>query len=200
MDDRTLVLHGLAIKRHADADAVAGLVGVSRDVAERELKAAAASGRVVDVKGAYTLLPLTRVTLQANYDLHFAALRSDIAFKQAYLAFERINPELKAAITDWQTMEVGGERRPNDHSDAAHDDKVIDKIAGIHERIEPALGALANGLPRLAIYAKKLERALDKVERGEKEWVSDVHRESYHTVWFELHEELLRIMGREREE
>ena len=37
-------------------------------------------------------------------------------------------------------------------------------------------------------------------EDGEHEWVSDVRRDSYHTVWFELHEELLRIMGREREE
>jgi hypothetical protein len=32
------------------------------------------------------------------------------------------------------------------------------------------------------------------------EWISDAKIESYHTLWFELHEDLLRLMRREREE
>ena len=31
-------------------------------------------------------------------------------------------------------------------------------------------------------------------------WVSDARIESYHTVWYELHEDLLRLMQRERSE
>lgn len=97
-------------------------------------------------------------------------------------------------------MDVRGERRANDHSDQTYDNKVIDRLSALHERAEPVFVGLARGLPRLAIYARKLEAALDKAEDGGIEWVSDIHRESYHTVWFELHEELLRIMGRAREE
>jgi hypothetical protein len=52
----------------------------------------------------------------------------------------------------------------------------------------------------MRIYAQKLLAALEAAEDGDREWVSDVRRESYHTVWFELHEDLLRIMGRAREE
>ena len=46
----------------------------------------------------------------------------------------------------------------------------------------------------------KLGAALEKAEDGAIEWVSDAKIESYHTLWFELHEDLLRLMRREREE
>ena len=200
MDNRSLAFHGLAIKRHADAAAVASLTGLGKDVVADVLARGVATGRVVEVRDAYSLTPLARVALQAGYDKHFADLRQDDAFVAAYFAFEKVNPELKGIITDWQTMDVLGERRANDHSDQAYDNKVIDRLSALHERAEPVFAGLARGLPRLAIYARKLEAALDKAEDGGIEWVSDIHRESYHTVWFELHEELLRIMGRTREE
>lgn len=200
MDDRLLAFHGLAIKRLADSPAVAGLTGQKPEVVESQLKAAVATGRAVEAKGAYTLTPLARVALAASYDRYFSELRDNQPFHQAYEGFERINNDLKQIITDWQTIEVGGERRANDHSDEAYDDKILDRLSTLHERAEPIFAGLARGLPRLKLYADKLEAALDKAESGEIEWVSDIHRESYHTVWFELHEELLRIMGRERVE
>ena len=51
-----------------------------------------------------------------------------------------------------------------------------------------------------ASIGDKLLAALEKAEDGAIEWVSDAKIESYHTLWFELHEDLLRLMGREREE
>ena len=200
MDDRMLAFHGLAIKRLANAATVAGLTGQPVDAVDAQLQSAVATGRALESKGGYTLTPLARVALQASYDKHFGELRSDPAFTQAYEGFERVNNDLKQTITDWQTIEVRGERRANDHSDAAYDDKILDRLANLHEQAESMLRGLARGLPRLKIYADKLEQALDKAEGGASEWVSDIHRESYHTVWFELHEELLRIMGRERVE
>lgn len=200
MDERMLAFHGLAIKRHADASAVAGLTGLSRQSVQTQLDAAVATGRAIEAKGGYSLTPLARVTLYASYDVHFGELREDDHFSSAYHRFERINPELKQVITDWQTINVRGDLRSNDHSDEDYDNKVIDRLSAIHERFEPIVAVLSQGLPRLSNYAKKLEAALDKAENGESEWVSDIHRDSYHTVWFELHEELLRIMGTEREE
>ena len=46
----------------------------------------------------------------------------------------------------------------------------------------------------------RLDEAYDKVLAGEHDWVSGARIDSYHTVWFELHEDLLRMLGREREE
>jgi hypothetical protein len=50
------------------------------------------------------------------------------------------------------------------------------------------------------VYRRRLDDAYDKVLAGEHDHVSGARIDSYHTVWFELHEDLLRMLGREREE
>ena len=200
MNESDLVFHATAIKRHAAPAAIAGLAGLAEDRVRAELDAAVATGRAVEAKGAYALTPLAGVALQARYTRHFAGLRGDGGFVAAYEGFERINRTLKQIITDWQTLDVGGQKIANDHRDKAHDAAVIDRLGGLHEQAEPVLERLAARLPRLSYYAARLVAALEAAEDGAHEWVSDIRRDSYHTVWFELHEELLRIMGREREE
>jgi hypothetical protein len=197
---RHLAFHGLAIKRLANAAAVADLVGLPETTVSAELARAVATGRAMEAKGGFTLAPLARVALEASYGGLYGALREDAAFEAAYQRFEIVNRSLKQVITDWQTMEVRGERVTNDHSDEAYDQKIIDRLADIHEKIEPVLRALAAKLPRLGVYPKKLTMALEQAEDGDIAWVSDIRRESYHTVWFELHEDLLRIMGTVRDE
>jgi hypothetical protein len=200
MDNRETVLHATALKRNSDAEAIAGLAGLPSDVVAAELAHAVATGRAVDAAGKFTLTPLADVALRSRYSLHYAHLRTDPAFLSAYEAFERINGTLKAVITDWQTMSVGGKAVANDHSDPDYDARIIDRLGTVHEQIEPVIDRLATGLPRLKVYGNKLLAALEAAEDGEHAWVSDIRRESYHTVWFELHEDLLRIMAREREE
>ena len=200
MNPRDLVFHATAIKRHAPAEAIAAIAGLPAEQVRAELAAAVATGRAVEARGAYALTPLAGVALHARYPRHFAGLRADAEFVSAYEAFERINIALKQLITDWQTLDVGGTRIANDHRDKEHDAAVIDRLGGLHEQAEPILVRLARKLPRLRYYADKLLAALEAAEDGDHEWVSDIRRDSYHTVWFELHEEVLRIMGREREE
>ena len=89
---------------------------------------------------------------------------------------------------------------PNDHTDAAYDEKVIDALGSVHETVEGILDRFADEVPRLAVYRDRLTSALEKAEDGEVSWVSDVTIASYHTVWFELHEDLLRMLGQERHE
>jgi hypothetical protein len=200
MNMRDAVHHGLAIKRHASAAAVAHLMGLAEDETKAVLVTSAATGRAIEVNGAYALTPLARVALESRYGLYFQPLRQNADFEAAYQAFERVNHSLKKTITDWQTIEIGGNRVANDHTNKAHDAEIIDQLGRVHDQVEPILARLARGVPRLRIYEQKLERALEAAEDGEIEWVSDVRRDSYHTVWFELHEDLLRIMGRVREE
>ncbi len=200
MNPRDLVLHGTAIKRHSPPEAIAHLVGLDGAEVTARLAQAVATGRAIEAKGGYALTPLARLALEANYSRDFAALRADSTFHAAYEKFERINVTLKQIITDWQTVTIGGSKVANDHSDTAHDEAVIDRLGALHEQVEPLLRALASKLPRMKVYEEKLLFALVASEDGNREWVSDIRRESYHTVWFELHEDLLRIMGRERQE
>ena len=200
MSPMHLVLHGLAIKKHAGPDEIAGLIGLGPEEAARYLLAAAAGGRAVEANGKYLLSPLARVALESDYSRHYGELRENADFFAAYEAFERLNVQLKALITDWQTMEVGGERVANDHGNAEYDAKLIDRLGDMHERADAILKRLAAGLPRLDYYRRHLLAALERVEDGAIEWVSDAKIESYHTLWFELHEDLLRIVGRTRVE
>jgi len=103
-------------------------------------------------------------------------------------------------ITNWQTVELGGKRVANDHSNAEYDDRVIAQLGDLHERFEPTMTALVGAESRYTVYQAKLNEALEKAEDGDSAWVSDARIDSYHTVWFELHEDLLRVLGREREE
>lgn len=200
MTSRETVLHGTALKRNSTAAEIAGIIGMPVAAVEVELADAVATGRVMANADRFMVAPLTDVTLRARYPQVFSALRGDPGFVQPYEAFERVNVTLKQVITDWQTMTVGGKAVANDHSDEDYDADVIDRLGAVHEQVEPILAKLAAKLPRLKIYSEKLLEALEKSEDGDHEWVSDIRRESYHTVWFELHEDLLRIMGREREE
>jgi len=195
-----LVLHGLAIKKHAGAGDIAGLIGMPVDATARYLEQAAASGRVVEANAKYLLSPLAGIALECDYSRQYADARADAGFMAAYEGFERINVQLKTLITDWQTMEVGGQRVANDHSNKSHDDKVIDRLGSLHERADAIFAQLVKTVARLGYYRQHLLAALEKAEDGAIEWVSDAKIESYHTLWFELHEDLLRIVGRKREE
>ncbi len=200
MNDLYLALHGVAIKKHAPAAAVAAVVGLPLARAEELLQQATASGRLVDAQSGYALTPAGRMILDNEYSRAYEDLRNDAAFGASYARFERVNTALKQLITDWQTLTIGGQQVRNDHSNAAHDAAVLDRLGALHESFEPVLAQLAGGLPRLTRYAAALTNALERAEAGATQWVSDARLDSYHTVWFELHEDLLRVLGRVREE
>lgn len=194
------VLHGLAIKKHATAGDVARLLGVAESDVAALLEDATKRGRAVHDNGKYVLSPLAHVALEADYSRRFAAQRVDSEFVSAYEQFERINVDLKALMTDWQTIATAGQRVANDHSNRDYDMRVIDRLGRLHEAVEELLLKFERTLPRFSYYRTRLLAALEAAEQGKIEWVSGARIESYHTLWFELHEDLLRIMGQVRKE
>jgi pyruvate,orthophosphate dikinase len=44
----------------------------------------------------------------------------------------------------------------------------------------------------------RLDRAAAAVAAGDQRFVSSPRVDSYHSIWFELHEELIRLAGRSR--
>ncbi len=197
-DTRHPVLHGLAVLKAATAADLARRLGLTAASVEQELAAAEAGGRVVRAGSRWTLAPLARLALQADYSRLHADVRSDPGIREANAAFEEINQRLKGLMTDWQVVTVAGERVPNDHQDKTHDARILDRLGRLHEQAEPILMRLEAGIPALGFYRTGLLAALEKAEDGDIAWVSDVALESYHTLWFELHEELIRILGGRR--
>ena len=52
--------------------------------------------------------------------------------------------------------------------------------------------------PATARYGPRLRRAVERVEAGDGEWFTKPSLPSYHSVWFELHEDLLSTLGLDR--
>jgi len=199
-DLELLALHGLAVKKAGGAPAVAAVLGAQEDDVVAGLDAAVAAGHAIGAKGTFMVTPAGRSWLDERYPQAFAEFRDDPAATAAYERFERINRELLTLFTDWQMVPAASGRVTNDHADAEYDRGIVDRLGDLHERAEKNLGRFSALDPRLDVYRRRLDEAYDQVLAGEHEYVSGARVDSYHTVWFELHEDLLRMLGREREE
>lgn len=197
---RHLVLHGIAIKKYAEPESIADIIALPVEEVLGAVDGAIAKGHAASVKGKVALTPAGRLILANGYSRFYADVRINPAFTAAYDRFELINVELKSLITSWQVRPIAGNTVVNDHSDKDYDDKIIDRLGEMHERAEQILAALTRVLPRMRVYSEKLTAALERSEDGAIEWVSDAKIESYHTVWFELHEDLLCMLGHQRQE
>ncbi|MHB1911360.1 MAG: MarR family transcriptional regulator, partial [Acidimicrobiales bacterium] len=100
--------------------------------------------------------------------------------------------------TAWQLKSAGDLRIINDHSDPEYDAEVRARLAAIHETALPICADLAATMDRFASYGPRLQLALDRVMDGHDDWFTRPVIDSYHTVWFELHEDLLSTLGIER--
>ena len=111
--------------------------------------------------------------------------------KGAYERFLALNVEFLRICTDWQ-LKPGNE--PNDHSDAAYDFKVLERLDRLDERAGQLLDGLGKAVPRFAGYRSRLTDALDKIS-DDRAWLASPRCDSYHTVWMQLHEDLLIAVG-----
>lgn len=139
---------------------------------------------------------------RARLDELLAVERSTVdqaLLRQRYLGFGAVNEDFKQLVTDWQL--ING-TRPNDHTDAEYDARIVARLGELHERFAPLLAAFVELAPRLAQYPDRFAGALAKIRSGDPAWLARPLVDSYHTVWFELHEDLIGLGGvsRVREE
>ena len=129
-------------------------------------------------------------------DLDGAGKRADL--DALYRRFLEHNQGFLGLCTEWQTRVVDGEQIINDHTDADYDAMIIGRLADTDQAMQPICADLGALLSRFASYAPRFSEALAKVQAGDTEWFTKPVIESYHTVWFELHEDLLASLGIER--
>ena len=115
-------------------------------------------------------------------------------------AFRALDGRMKAIVTAWQVRGVGAEQTLNDHADAEYDAGVLDDLAGLDADAGRWLEPLATALRRYAAYRIRLRRAVELARAGDQRYVASPRVDSYHSVWFELHEDLIRLAGRRRED
>jgi pyruvate,orthophosphate dikinase len=117
---------------------------------------------------------------------------------QALDAFLPLDKRIKATVTAWQVRDIDGQQALNDHTDPAYDTAVLADLEATHAEVSQWLNSVTDVSGRLSGYASRLDRAAAAVAAGDHRFVSSPRVDSYHSVWFELHEELIRLAGRTR--
>jgi pyruvate, orthophosphate dikinase len=115
-------------------------------------------------------------------------------------AFLALDHRMKETVTAWQMREVNGVQAFNDHADTAYDAHVLARLGALHDDARAWLTPCTAGLPRLATYLCRLDHAARLAAEGDGKYVASPRVDSYHGVWFELHEDLILLAGRTRAE
>jgi len=115
--------------------------------------------------------------------------------ERAYRRFLTINTELLRLCSDWQVRPGGMQ---NDHKDPEYDWAIFDRLSSIDDRVGPLVTSVARVVDRFGSYRERLRTARRLVDDGDHDWLTSPRIDSYHTVWMQLHEDLLLALGKER--
>ena len=188
----------LALKGMGSAESIGLVLGASADEVTPYLDQLAAAGDAQELRpGTVRALPPLTERIGVWYEEESLRLRSVV--EPHMDAFHEANSAFKEVVFDWQMRTVDGQEIANDHTDAEWDGRVIDRLGSeIHTAIEPIVTAIARQEQRIGRYLDRLVQALHAIRAGETDMLAHPFKDSYHTVWFELHEELIRLSGRNR--
>ena len=195
------VLYRLRLSGFADVDRLAAAMGGSSEATAKELDGLAArgwarfrDGRAVGVASGWSLTPAGRVEADRRLAAELDRAGCRPAVEAAYRRFLMLNRRLLEAVTDWQVRDGV----VNDHTNADHDQRILDQLGRISEKISPVLSDLAACYDRYDRYRVRLDAALEQAQAGDTAYVDGALIDSYHSVWFELHEDLLATLGLDR--
>ena len=167
------------------------LVGSSLDTGGSVSDSIVASGFALRRKDRLLLTPSGRVAAEEAARLPVGG-EDEAAARRVYEGFLPLNIEFLRACTEWQVHPGGA---ANDHTDSVYDWAVIDRVVAIVERVEVPVSRLGRRVERFSAYKKRMSDALKLVEDGEHDWLVSPRIDSLHTVWMQLHEDLLLALG-----
>lgn len=187
----------LRLKGMASAEGIAENAGVSVDEATAALTSMVEAGHAGETPRGFRLMPEGKEWV----DGLLAEERAGIDGAAADAVYERFcehNDRFKQLITDWQIKEIDGEQVPNDHADEDYDAGIVIRLGNLHGEVAPVFADAADIAPRLGRYVERFAEALAAVQGGDTTMIAHPLKDSYHTVWFEMHEELILLCGRNR--
>ncbi|SCW34429.1 hypothetical protein SAMN02927924_00070 [Sphingobium faniae] len=104
--------------------------------------------------------------------------------------FNPLDIEVKRIAIAWQDADK------RDDWDARM--ATIEALTALHAKLLHFVAIYSNILPRFGEFSQRLNQAMDAITKGETDYIASVLLPSYHTTWFEFHEDLLRTLDRER--
>jgi pyruvate,orthophosphate dikinase len=187
----------LVVKGYATPEAAAAALLATADEVSASLDRLVADGLVEQAAGSFRLTAdgksIGRERIAAD-----AARWGEENAGAALDAFLALDHRMKETVTAWQMREVDGAQTFNDHADPAYDARILADLDALHVDASAWSRQLEAGLPHLAVYRQRLDRAAAATASGDHRFVASPRVDSYHGIWFELHEELILLAGRSR--
>lgn len=202
-DAETLTLHAVRLLGYAEAPAVARRFGRRLEDATEDLLDLEAAGCVARSgfagSSGWSLTDRGRVEDERRLAVELDAVGGRAAVTGVYERFLPLNARFQDAVTRWQVRPLpGAPLAANDHTDHRWDDRVLDTLASVGRRLGRLDAELTAVLSRFEGYDRRYAAALDRAVRGEDRWVDGLGTDSCHTVWMQLHEDLIATLGLRR--
>jgi predicted ArsR family transcriptional regulator len=185
------VLQALRLKGRATAEELSTSLGVDAGQVAEELAALAEENLVVERTTGRRPGWMLTGDGRDRYDASLAEARTPEVVErlgETYASFLQHNQPVKDLAAKWQGT-----------SDDAERFEIIEDLADINEKVTPSLASAGEVVPRFGAYADRLAASLDKAADDHRFVVSPTV-DSFHTVWFECHEDYLLMLGRTREQ
>ncbi|MGH1369521.1 MAG: hypothetical protein ACRBCL_12990 [Maritimibacter sp.] len=190
-------IHQLGIKGFGKTDALAESMGMSEADLAPVLARLEQDGLTSPTRVGVRLSPDGKARYEAIVAQQRGALDAD-RLEAEHDQFVPLNAAFKTLVTDWQMREVDGAQVINDHSDPAYDAAIRDRLGPVHEGISALLTQMAEHVPHMAQYIRRFDGAIARFQGGEEKYLTAPIIDSYHTVWFELHQDMIGLLGRSR--
>lgn len=195
-----LVLHGVRILGFASAARVGERFGLAEPEVTEVLLDDEARGWVrrdtfAGLSG-WSLTASGRAEGQRLVADELAATGAGEVVAAAYRRFEELNARFLQTVTDWQIRPTPADpMAANDHTEWGWDERVFDALGSLGRQLAPVCAALAGVLRRFEGYAARYREAVARVDAGQRAYVADLGVDSCHTVWMQLHEDLIATLG-----
>jgi hypothetical protein len=200
-DERALVVHALVIKGFASTDALATVTGLPTVRVQQQLESLGKDGLAKLREGRLSGWAPTAEAKQLHQELLAGPLapKNRTQLLDAYQQFSVLNGEFKELCTRWQLRNgPSGSLVPNDHTDPAYDQAVVNALAGLDQRVAQLLAQMVPLLGRADGYRGRLTDAVDRLRQGEQDRFTKPLSDSYHDIWMELHQDLILTLGLQR--
>ena len=197
-DPELLVLHTLRLRGFVDADVVAFACRQPESTVHQSLAELRDRGHVSRRDGrisGWSLTPQGRSEGERLLGAELDNVGCRALVLDAYRRFLELNEPFLEACTRWQLRDGHDGVRANPHDDRSYDNEIIAELDRLDDAVQPICSDLAAVLERFSYYNGRFAVARLRVHDGEHDWFTKPMIDSYHSVWFEMHENLLATLN-----
>lgn len=188
MDSTTAILHYLSMEGLAETDQIAEDLDLSRAQIEEVLEDLNQK-ELVEHEGFWYLNDAGESHLNELLRDRFSP-EAITELETRYSDFESLDIEFKDLANAWQNSKTNDEQQA-----------LIEDLEAFHSETRGFFEEFSDEIfDEYRRYLEELDTALQRLNTGDSDYFTGTEVDSYHTVWFRLHDDLMRTLDKDRDE